>query len=443
MRRVLLLSLVTCGLLACDAQPVLDTSPQPEPADTPTGASPALERSPAEEAQAIFDDTLALDESTADRTKLTPVQRLGKLLFFDSRLSEPRGQACAVCHGPSVGWTGPDQIINATGGVYEGAVPGRFGNRKPPASAYATPSPILHTEDSEQIHFVGGNFWDGRATGERLGSPAADQAQGPFLNPVEQNNPSAAVVVAKVCHGPYAKLFRSVYGSDICDDVEQAYDSIALAIAAYEASPEVNAFTSKYDAWLDGRAELTPKELLGLELFENKGHCSNCHTSQPGPNGEPPLFTDFTYENLGVPRNLLNPWYWQTEFNPLGPFWVDYGLGAFLQTREEWAPYARMNLGRVKVPTLRNVDKRPYSGFIKAYSHNGYFKSLESVVHFYNTRDVLPVCLTETSGTPGVDCWPPPEVGLNLNTTELGNLGLTPQEESAIVAFLRTLSDGY
>ncbi|HVG63795.1 MAG TPA: cytochrome c peroxidase [Hyalangium sp.] len=434
-RSVILLSLVTSGPLACESQSALDVS------------TPLESDSAASEAQAVFEATLAeatqaLD-SSEHRAGLTPVQLLGKLLFFDRQLSEPRGQACAVCHGPSVGWTGPELFINATGAVYEGAVRGRFGNRKPPSSAYATPAPILHLERTQEPFFVGGNFWDGRATGEELGNPAADQAQGPFLNPVEQNNPSEAVVVAKVCRGPYGWLFRIVYGHRICEDVGRAYDSIARAIAAYEASPEVNAFTSKYDAWLAGRAELTPQERWGLELFEGKALCDNCHPSRPGPNGEPPLFTDFTYDNLGVPRNLLNPWYWQREFNPLGPFWVDYGLGAFLYTRNEWSPYARGNLGKVKVPTLRNVDKRPYPGFIKAYGHNGFFKSLEAIIHFYNTRDVLPLCLPELPGTPGRDCWPPPEVGLNINTSELGALGLTPQEEKAIVAFLRTLSDGY
>ncbi|WP_235216983.1 cytochrome-c peroxidase [Archangium violaceum] len=452
MRRVLFLALGMGGLLACGSPPAPDESPPAESVDARTEAAPA--HTEADEAQAIFEATLLPEDSldaeappaagdSEERVRLTPVERLGKLLFFDRGLSEPSGQACAVCHGPSVGWTGPELLINATGSVYEGAVKGRFGNRKPPSSAYATPAPILHLKDARKALFVGGNFWDGRATGEELGNPAADQAQGPFLNPVEQNNPSEAVVVAKVCRGPYASLFRSVYGSSICQNVARAYDAIALAIAAYEDSPEVNAFTSKYDAWLAGRAELSSQERWGLRLFEGKALCANCHPSQPGPRGKPPLFTDFTYDNLGVPRNLLNPWYWQREFNPLGPFWVDYGLGAFLQTREEWRPFARGNLGKVKVPTLRNVDKRPYPGFIKAYGHNGYFKSLESIVHFYNTRDVLPVCLPEFPGTPGEDCWPPPEVGLNLNTDELGNLGLTPQEEAAIVAFLRTLSDGY
>lgn len=431
----LFLTLALGGPVACEVAPAPESLPQQQPASP----SPSPEEV---QASAIFEATLA-QEGSAEALALKPKERLGKLLFFDRRLSEPMGQACAVCHGPEVGWTGPDMFINLTGSVYEGAVRGRFGNRKPPSSAYATPSPILHLDNPRKGTFVGGNFWDGRATGEELGNPAADQAQGPFLNPVEQNNPSEAAVVAKVCQGPYGDLFRRVYGAGICNDVPRAYDSIARAIAAYEGSHEVNAFSSKYDAYLAGRARLTAQEAWGLRLFEGKANCDNCHTSQRGPHGEPPLFTDYTFENLGVPRNPFNPWYWQFQFNPDGPFWIDLGLGAFLQTRQDYAPYARENLGKVKVPTLRNVDKRPYPQFVKAYTHNGYFKSLESLVHFYNTRDVLPVCLTGASGIPGIDCWPVPEVGLNLNTRQVGDLGLSPQEEQAIVAFLRTLSDGY
>ena len=116
---------------------------------------------------------------------LTPNEQLGKLIFFDESLSINGNQSCATCHGLDVGWTGPAEDINATGAVYEGSVPGRFGNRKPPSSAYATLSPIFHFSERQGL-FIGGNFWDGRATGERLGNPAADQAQGPFLNPLEQ-----------------------------------------------------------------------------------------------------------------------------------------------------------------------------------------------------------------------------------------------------------------
>jgi hypothetical protein len=157
--------------------------------------------------------------------------------------------------------------------------------------------------------------------------------------------------------------------------------------------------------------------------------CSACHPSRPGPGGEPPVFTDFTYDNLGVPKNPLNPFYGMTDFNPAGADWVDFGLGDFLRSAGYPPEVFETELGKQKVPTLRNVDLRPYEGFAKAYAHNGVFKSLEEIVHFYNTRDVVP--------------WPPPEVPVNVNSDELGNLGLTADEEAAVVAFLKTLSDGF
>ena len=132
-------------------------------------------------------------------------------------------------------------------------------------------------------------------------------------------------------------------------------------------------------------------------------------------------------------------------FNPLGSDWVDLGLGGFLSTRGDYDDFASENVGKQKVPTLRNVDLRPYPGFVKAYGHNGYFKSLEGIVHFYNTRDVLDECpgsYTEAQAL-AANCWPPPEVADNVNSDELGDLGLSPDEEAAIVAFLKTLSDGY
>ena len=131
-----------------------------------------------------------------------------------------------------------------------------------------------------------------------------------------------------------------------------------------------------------------------------------------------------------------------TEFNPLGAAFVDPGLGGILLTRNDFLQLQRENYGMFKVPTLRNVDKKPSADFIKAYSHNGYFKSLKEIVHFYNTRDVLPVCGFEGSRE-GVNCWPLPELALNMNTKEIGNLRLTDEEEDAIVAFLKTLSDGF
>jgi cytochrome c peroxidase len=377
---------------------------------------------------------LAPDARGADFARqLTPMEQLGKFLFFDENLSTPPGQSCATCHAPEVGFTGPRSEVNASTAVYPGAVHKRFGNRKPPTAAYGGDSPILYYDEDEEL-FIGGMFWDGRATGWTLGDPLAEQAQGPFVNSLEQNNPNPMIVCLKVSMADYAALYEEVFGEpvDFLFGYVQTYENIARAISAYEKSAEVNPFSSKYDFFLAGLADLTPQEALGLELFEaeDKGNCAACHLSAPGPNGEPPLFTDFTYDNLGVPRNPDNPFYGMPRrWNPAGADWVDIGLAGFLAGVEEYADLAEDNLGKQKVPTLRNVDLRPYPDFVKAFSHNGFFKSLEEITHFYNTRDVEP--------------WPAPEVAENVNTDELGDLGLTPEEEAAIVAFMKTLSDGY
>jgi len=391
---------------------------------------------------------------------LWPIEQLGKSIFFDQNLSINQNQSCASCHAPEWGWTGPESDINAGGAVYEGSISGRFGDRKPPSAAYATVSPIFHMD--KKGLFVGGNFWDGRATGEKLGNPAADQAQGPFLNPVEQALPDSACVVWRVCTATlYPVSFEDVWGAGACDiewpaDVEtvcaaegetvvlsdadraksdMAYDDIALSIAAYEASPEVNAFTSKYDLTFKGSAKLSKEEQRGYALFRGKGKCHRCHIS----NGQRALFTDFTFDNLGIPKNPENPVY------NVDPDFVDPGLGGFLKKAGYEPEVYEPELGKHKVPTLRNVDLRPDEDSVKAYGHNGYFKTLEGIVHFYNTRDVKPVCpglYTEAQAL-AADCWPAPEVAENVNTDELGDLGLTPEEEAAIVAFLKTLSDGY
>jgi cytochrome c peroxidase len=399
----------------------------------------------------------------AAQTTLTDEQQLGKSIFSDDHLSINQNEACAVCHGPDAGWTGPDPTINAHGAVYEGSIPGRFGNRKPPSAAYATQSPILYQD--KKGTWIGGNFWDGRATGQKLGNPAADQAQGPFLNPKEQGLPDSACVVYRVCNpvvpADYPVSFEAVWGTGACEiawptDVEavcategttvalsdedrlksdMAYDRIALSIASYEGSPEVNAFTSKFDYSRMGMAKLTQQERIGFALFQGKGKCMRCHVS----NGQDPLFTDYTYDNLGVPRNPENP------ATVADPNYVDPGLGGYLASAGYPETVVTAELGKMKVPTLRNVDLRPYPEFVKAYSHNGYFKSLEGIVHFYNTRDVLDTCpgdYTEAEAL-AADCWPAPEEPANVNTAELGDLGLTPDEEAAIVAFLKTLSDGY
>jgi cytochrome c peroxidase len=343
-------------------------------------------------------------------SELTAKEKLGKNLFLDMRLSHPAGQACAACHSPGAGFNG---IGDANISVYEGAVDGRFGNRNPPSAAYASFSPIFHYDVSNGM-YVGGQFWDGRA------ATLADQAKGPFLNPVEQNNSSKTEVVAKVIVSNYVDLFVKVYGFKDLLNADKAYNDIADAIAAYENTAEVNKFSSKYDWYLKDQAQypLSAQEKEGLDLFNTKGKCAGCHPAIPGPYADKPLFTDYTYDNLGVPKNTANPWYiMPMSFNPLGASYIDYGLGAIVNDV--------MQNGKFKVPTLRNVVVAP------PYSHNGYFKTLKEIVHFYNTRDIA------------AENWPPPEVSENVNKTELGNLGLTSDEEDAIVAFLMTLTDGY
>jgi cytochrome c peroxidase len=393
---------------------------------------------------------------------LSPEEQLGKSIFFDDNLSINQNQSCAACHAPGVGWTGPLSDINAGGSVYEGSIAGRFGDRKPPSAAYATLSPIFHQDKSGL--FIGGNFWDGRATGEVLGNPAADQALGPFLNPAEQALPDSACVVYRVCNpvvlADYPVSFKDFFGEEACNinwpaDVDtvcaaegatvtlsaadraksdEAYGNIGLSIAAYEDSSEVNAFSSKFDLTYMGTTKLNKQEQRGFALFKGKGKCRLCHIS----NGQQALFTDFTFDNLGIPQNPENP-------AGVAPAFIDPGLGGFLKSIGYDEDVYLAELGKHKVPTLRNVDLRPSPDFVKAFGHNGYFKTLEGIVHFYNTRDVKDVCPGAYAEAQALaaDCWPAPEVAETVNMDELGDLGLTPDEEAAIVAFLKTLSDGY
>ena len=333
---------------------------------------------------------------------LNPKEKLGKNIFFDARLSVPAGQACVECHSPASGFNG---IGDSNKSVYEGAVAGAFGDRNPPAAAYASYSPVFHYDQKEEM-YIGGQFWDGRA------ATLKEQAKAPFLNPVEQNNPHMRTVVKSVANSNYARLMKKVYGPSIFKNTGRAFDAIADALAAYQSSAEVNRFSSKFDLYQAGKTTLTKQEQEGLDLFNGKGKCAECHPSTPGPyHPSKALFTDYTYDNLGFPRNPDNPFYMSN------PKYVDYGLGKIVKDTAQ--------NGKFKVPTLRNI------AVAGSYGHNGYFKTLREIVDFYNTRDV--------AGTN----WPPPEVKENLNTEEMGNLGLTDADVDAIVLFLGTLTDGY
>ncbi len=340
--------------------------------------------------------------------QLTAEQALGKRLFFDAGLSTPPGQGCFSCHAPNAGFADPNPEKPVSVGVHAE----RFGSRNAPSAAYAAHSPEFHFDKAEGL-YVGGQFWDGRAAN------LEEQAKGPFLNPVEMANPDAKAVVEKVRAAGYGPDFERLYGEGALNKVDKAFDLIARAIAAYERSPELNAFSSKYDAYLRGEAQLSEQEELGLALFkaEDKGNCAACHPADPGADGSPPLFTDFTYDNLGLPRNPDLPFYTMPEtFNPDGPGFIDPGLG---KTTSDPAQH-----GKHKVSTLRNI------ALTAPYMHNGVIRSLRETVEFYNARDLDPR-------------WQPPEVAENVNREELGDLKLNDAEIDAIVAFMRTLSDGY
>jgi cytochrome c peroxidase len=176
---------------------------------------------------------------TLNAESLDSKQLLGKQIFF-AKISNPAVLSCAACHAERVGWTGPRASINKHGSVYRGAIAERFGNRKPPSSGYATLAPRFHFSTADGV-LEGGNFWDGRATGWELGNPAADQAKGPFLNPVEQNNPDMKSVCEQIAASDeMASLFEEVWGKDSLNcqksKVSETYDRIALSIAAYEDS---------------------------------------------------------------------------------------------------------------------------------------------------------------------------------------------------------------
>lgn len=438
----------------------------------------------------IEKQTLGLLNTNLD--SMHQIQTLGKLELFDRTLSVSRNEACSTCHMPQTGYTGPSHILNLTTVSYPGSIMGRFSGRKPQSYTYATFAPVLHYNATQQ-DFYGGNFWDMRATGWRLQNPAAEQAQGPPTNPLEMGLPDSACVAYLLSKGRYASLFVKVWGSALLSiewpsDAERVcstpagaggvgpqlslssedrtrantiYDQFALSIAAYEASPTVNAFSSKFDAYLAGQPTLTPQELHGYALFNGQGKCNTCHLSgnANGATGgsmtdAAPLFTDFTSSNLGVPKNLSLAYYYENKpdeygfvANPQGLAYVDLGVGAFLSGAQgtpvpdqSWKQYAPLFDGKDRVPTLRNVDQRPYPGFVKAYMHNGYLKSLKEVVHFYNTRNTK--CPTANDPKVKKTCWPQAEVTANEDTT-VGALGLSNSDEDDLVAFMRTLTDGY
>jgi cytochrome c peroxidase len=450
--------------------------------------------------------------------------QLGKKVFFD-KISKPEDQqACASCHDFKVGGTLPNSKINKTTVSAPGAKVKRRGSLKPPTNQYAFFSPPFVANGLSPGLFEGGNFWDGRAEGfGALGSPSGlgdvavsgtvrlehiplskqdaykkylgpttDQALNPFPNNVEQN-----IRIKRVCKNvrdaSYSSLYTQAYGvpidckgleTDPASPVSISYKRIALSLGAYQASDEVNSFSSKRDKALkidptfpvDG---LTPQENLGHDLFYGRNdtgqnrivtgpfgtgplnaNCAVCHSGLPGqsgpttpppfgnnadPEGDHPnqLYTDNFYHHIGLPYNREV----RQTINGSNGETVLPGEKKGLTDHISTASFP----GHFKTPTLRNVAKGATATFTKAYMHNGYFKNLEDVVHFYNTRDVAPNGKCETLGIQNAtaaeakanNCWPAPEFdnGGVAPGFIVGNLGLTPAEEAALVAYLKTLSD--
>jgi cytochrome c peroxidase len=262
----------------------------------------------------------------------------------------------------------------------------------------------------------------------------------------------------------------------------EVYEHWAQSIDSYEQSVQVSAFSSKFDAYWADKYKLSADEMAGYKLFDGKGNCNSCHLDGRGTVLKPrqtdtgstaqvnALFTCFGSANEGVPLNPRNAFYYETEPdaygfipNPYGFAYRDLGLGTFLRSgfgsapspNASWRQYAPTVDGQFQVSSLRDValappqcptTEAPGPYFAKEFFHNGYFKSLKQIVHFYNTRDKYAYPVTSghcpAGTTEKVNCWPMPEVPNNIDTTT-GNLGLSDKEEDQIVDFLETLSDGF
>ncbi|HEY3801057.1 MAG TPA: cytochrome c peroxidase [Kofleriaceae bacterium] len=336
--------------------------------------------------------------ASACSAKSPTAEELGETMFMDPNLSHPAGQACADCHAPHAAFRDPESDHTTSMGV----MPGRFGSRNAPSLMYARFIPPLHYNGGQ---WYGGLFHDGRA------SSLEDQVAGPLLNPIEMNNPDKATVVDAVRTSSYAGEFRDVFGASSLDDTDTAFAHITEALAAYERSPVFAPFSSKYDRYLAHEATLTPPEQRGLAIFEDpaRGNCASCHP--------PPMFTNYSYANLGVPKYANNKFLANDPvFNPDGFAFVDHGL---MTTVADPAQD-----GKFRVPTLRDVARTA------PYGHNGYFENLPYMLEFHATRDGL-----SSSGA-----WAGPEIAANVDQ-RVGHLRLSAKDLEDLRAFLLTLDD--
>lgn len=358
------------------------------------------------------------------------VTELGRLMFFDPALSASGTLACGTCHDPKSAYGPPPGKALAFGGA-DMAQPA---TRAVPSLRYLHNAPPFN----ERYRFIdgdigpiGGLTWDGRARDLR------EQAKVPLLAANEMANADATAVVRKLTRAPYAALFRTAFGARIFDDTPRAFAAALQSLEAFQQLPEeFFPYSSRYDAFLRGEVDLTEQEERGVALFKDpaKGNCASCHLGVSRA-GIPPPFTDFDFVNVGVPRNPRIPANADARY---------YDLGLCGPVREDFAS-RREFCGFFRSPTVRNTALRD------AYFHNGVFRTLRDVLHFYNERDLHPEKYYSRNPDGTVHMYDDMPPGYPDNIDHDPPLDRKPGAAPALseadiddlIAFLETLTDGY
>ncbi|QKF59782.1 cytochrome-c peroxidase [Aliarcobacter lanthieri] len=337
---------------------------------------------------------------------------LGRTLFFDTNLSKNRTQSCATCHNPEYAFT--DDRDNGISKMASLGDDGKsLGDRQAPTAMYAKFSPKFHFNEKKGF-YTGGQFWDGRET------DLEGQAGGPPLNPIEMGMSSKKEVVDRLKENSlYIDTFKNLFGEEIFNDDEKAYEAMTKAIATYERTDEFSPFDSKYDRYLKGEYDLTPLEDLGKSIFfsNNNNSCSNCHILK-GEDKEGETFTNYEYHNIGTPIN-------HELRDKNGVTAIDNGLLSHPQIDDI------NQKGKHKTPTLRNV------AVTAPYMHNGVFKDLKTVVEFYDKYNNKDRKINPETGKE----WDEPEVNDTISLKELKAIKLTDRKVEALVAFMKLLTD--
>jgi len=417
----------------------LETSPRPKPGASQLLLSLAMSlllSACGGGAETVVDPEIAAAANRAQGNRVLVGDRaeLGQRIFTDDNLSEPRGTACAACHQANMGFAGNH---GGRDGVAVGSRPASVGLRNAMTNSYLglVPTPLTFVTANGETEAVGGLFWDGRADSAEL------QALGPLLNPLEMNNPSRKSVVDKIAASAYAQLFRQEFGNTIFANTDAAFNAIGLAIAAFERA-RLQPFSSKYDAMVRGETTLNQTEARGMALFMDpaKGNCVACHLMNPAsgkPEDSP--FSEFTFYANGIPRNPAIP-------KNSDPAFFDLGLCGPERTPPSLPSTVMPGLtienfcGKFRMPTLRNVAERP------AFMHNGFFKDLPTVLRFYSTRNSNPQFWygqALSNDLPAKYLDNIEVVKAPFNRPAASGPALSEPDINAIVAFLRTLSDGY